>query len=327
MGLPLLAVLLAVLLAAPSCSRSAGKPSPLHVEGTALLDERGDTVVLKGLSFGWHNLWPRFYNRGAVRHIHKEWGCNLFRFSIGVDDLLEKGTVHKGYISDPALGWKCVTAGVDAALSCGAYAIIDWHSHKLHQKEAVAFFDALSKLYADEPGVIYELYNEPVDDSWKDLKSYAQVLVKTIRANAPDALILMGCPHWDQDIDLPAADPIKDAGNLMYTVHFYAATHGEYLRTRTEKAMGKGLPVFISECAGMEASGDGPLDYESWGRWLEWSERNKVSMVMWSLSDKDETCSMLFPKAGSRGPWDDSVIKEWGLYVKQLLRDSSRKDR
>ena len=63
-----------------------------------------------------------------------------------------------------------------------------------------------------------------------------------------------------EDLPLAAADPIKVYDNLMYTMHFYAGTHKKWLRDRTDEAMRKGLPVFISECAVMEASGNRPLD-------------------------------------------------------------------
>jgi hypothetical protein len=35
----------------------------------------------------------------------------------------------------------------------------------------------------------------------------------------------------------------------MYTVHFYAGTHGKWLRDRTDEAIKSGIPVFISESA------------------------------------------------------------------------------
>lgn len=44
----------------------------------------------------------------------------------------------------------------------------------------------------------------------------------------PDNIILMGCPHWDQDIDIVAKSPIEGVENVMYTLHFYAATHKDY---------------------------------------------------------------------------------------------------
>ena len=32
----------------------------LSVVGTQLMNENGDTVVLRGVSYGWHQFWPRF---------------------------------------------------------------------------------------------------------------------------------------------------------------------------------------------------------------------------------------------------------------------------
>lgn len=83
----------------------------------------------------------------------------------------------------------------------------------------------------------------------------------------------------------------------MYTLHFYAATHKQELRDRATAAWEQGIPIFVSECAGMECTGDGPLDIEEWTRWVEWMEAHKISWVNWSISDKNETCSMLLPRA------------------------------
>ncbi len=130
----------------------------------------------------------------------------------------------------------------------------------------------------------------------------------------------MGCPHWDQDIDLPAEDPIVGYTNIMYTMHFYAATHGKYLRDRTDAAIKSGLPVFISESAGMEASGDGPLNYQAWQDYIDWMESKKLSWVTWSVSDKDETCSILKKSANSEGKWKDEDLKESGIKVREYLR-------
>jgi len=95
----------------------------------------------------------------------------------------------------------------------------------------------------------------------------------------------------------------------MYTLHFYAATHHQFLRDRGDYAISKGLPLFVSECAGMEATGDGPIDYVEWQKWLDWMADNSISWVAWSVSDKDETCSMLLPSASSDGSWSDNDLK------------------
>ena len=97
------------------------------------------------------------------------------------------------------------------------------------------------------------------------------------------------------------AETDKNASNIMYTMHFYAGTHKKWLRDRTDNAISNGIPVFVSECAGMEANGDGPLDTNEWNAFVEWMEASKISWVAWSVSDKNETCSMLLPRASSNG--------------------------
>ncbi len=299
----------------PQKSETAKGTLPaLVVKGTQLMDAEGDTVRLEGVSYGWHQLWPRFYNASSVACLANEWGAKVLRASMGVD--LDSAC----YVSKPEFGIECVTKVADAAIENGVYIIIDWHSHHLRLEEAKEFFTRMATRYKGVANVIYEIFNEPVEDSWEQVKAYSVEVIKAIRAIEPEAVILVGCPHWDQDIHLAADDPITGYGNIMYTLHFYAATHGQWLRDRAGYALGKGLPIFVSECAGMEASGDGPINREEWGIWLDWMRRHSVSWAAWSLSDKDETCSMLYPSASSGGDWKDADLKEWGRIVRGELK-------
>ena len=45
----------------------------LQVIGTQLCDEKVNPVVLRGMSFGWHNWWPLFYNAGSVKWLVDDW--------------------------------------------------------------------------------------------------------------------------------------------------------------------------------------------------------------------------------------------------------------
>jgi endoglucanase len=224
------------------------------------------------------------------------------------------------YLQNPEFGIKSVTSVVDGAIKQGLYVIIDFHSHKIHTEEAKKFFTLMAEKYGKYPNVIYEIFNEPDYYTWPEVKAYSEELIKTIRAIDPDNIILVGSPHWDQDIHLVAEDPIAGQTNLMYTMHFYAGTHKQWLRDRTDAAMAKGIPIFVSECAGMEATGDGPLDPAEWNAYLTWMEDRKISWVVWSLSDKNETCSMLLPRAESTGNWSDELIKEWGKMSRDAIR-------
>ncbi|MDR7371225.1 glycoside hydrolase family 5 protein [Flavobacterium aquidurense] len=286
----------------------------LHVQGTQLTDQNNNPVVLRGMSFGWHSLWPRFYNEKAVHWLKKDFNCNVVRAAMGV----ELGDLS--YIKNPQFSKEKIEAVIKGAIQSNIYVIIDWHSHNINLKEAKVFFAEMSKKYAKYPNIIYEVFNEPDHESWPEVKAYSEEIIKVIRKNDPNNIILVGSPHWDQDVDLPAADPIKGYSNIMYTMHFYAATHGKGLRDKTDAAINKGIPIFISESAGMEATGDGPLDMKAWQEYIDWMESRKLSWVTWSVSDKVETCSILKKSAKSEGRWKDEDLNESGIKVREFLR-------
>ncbi len=285
----------------------------LKVEGTRLVDMNGKAFVLRGMSFGWHNWWPRFYNEGAVRWLREDWKCNVVRAAMGVEP-------GGGYIKDPEGSTAKVKAVVDAAIKFGIYVIIDWHSHNINLRESKKFFAEMAAAYGKYSNVIYEIFNEPDQETWEEVKVYSEEVIKTIRAIDTDNIILVGSPRWNQDIHLPAADPLKGYNNLMYTVHFYAASHRQSLRDRTDEAIKKGLPIFISESAGMEATGNGPINDEEWKKWIDWMEAKQLSWITWSVSDKDETCSVLKATAASDGKWKLSDLKESGIKIREFLR-------
>lgn len=159
-----------------------------------------------------------------------------------------------------------------------------------------AFFGAVAALNADHDNVIYEICNEPNGDtSWADIKRYADEVVPVIREHAPDAVVLVGTPTWSQRVDEAAAEPLA-FDNVMYALHFYAATHQQDLRDRLQTAVEAGLPVFMSEFGVCDASGSGAVDLASADAWVDLMDSLDVSFVCWNLSNKDES-SALF-KAG-----------------------------
>lgn len=285
----------------------------LAVKGAQLVDEKGEPLILRGVSLGWHNWWSGYYNANAIRQITNDWRSTLVRAAIGIEP-------GDGFIDNPELAMQCLTQVVNAAIAQGVYVIIDWHSHGLRLEEAKGFFREVAQRYGSYPNVIYELFNEPVNQSWEEVKAYSIELIELIREIDPDNLILVGSPHWCQDVHLAADDPIEGHDNLMYVMHFYAATHKKGLRDRTDYALSKGLPIFVSECAGMEASGDGPIDLAEWNAYVDWMNHHKLSWAAWSLSGKDESCSMLPVGTNPAADWKEEQLKEWAKIVRARLR-------
>ncbi len=285
----------------------------LSVKGIYLTDQHGETVMLKGVSYGWHNWWPRFYNKESVKWLAEDWNCTVVRAAMGVGP-------KKSYLDEPVWSKQLIESVVDAAIENDIYVIVDFHSHQIQLEAAKTFFREMAEKYGKYPHVIYEIFNEPVNDSWKAVKDYSIEVIKVIREIDPDNIILVGTPHWDQDIHIAADDPISGFSNLMYTLHFYADTHKQSLRDRGDYAIKKGLPLFVSESAGMAANGNGPINNEEWKIWIDWMKKNQISWVTWSVADKDETCSMLLPNAASTGGWKAEDLKESGIKTRELLK-------
>lgn len=285
----------------------------LSVKGKFLVNNNDEPLMLKGVSYGWHNWWPRFYNKESVKWLAEDWGCSVVRAAMGVGP-------RGSYLDKKEWSKEKIEAVVNGAIENDIYVIIDWHSHEIHQEAAKAFFAEMAQKFGKHPHVIYEIFNEPVHDSWEKVKEYSIEVIKSIRKYDPDNVILVGSPHWDQDIHLVADDPIVGFENLMYTVHFYAATHGQFLRDRANYALEKNIPIFVSECAGMKANGDGAIDYKEWNKWIDWMVKNNIGWVTWSIADKDETCSMLEKEASSAGNWNPEDLKESGKKTREKLR-------
>jgi len=150
-------------------------------------------------------------------------------------------------------------------------------------------------------------------------------VIAAIRKHDPDNLVIVGSPEWDQRIDLVQAEPLQGQVNVMYSVHFYAATHTQWLRDRVQAAVSAGIPVFVTESSGAEASGQGPNNYGEWKAWTAFMDSNKISYLDYSVSDKaGETISVLQPGASAAGGWSDAQLTESGRYWRELLRSHCR---
>jgi endoglucanase len=286
----------------------------LSVSGSYMVSQYKDTVQLRGMSLFWSQWMPQYYNSETVAWLQNDWKCTVIRAAMGVEE-------DGGYASNPSIEQEKIFAVVDAAIELGIYVIIDYHSHQAHKNPEMAkkFFAAMAKKYGKYPNVLYEIYNEPLQDaSWTDhIKPYAEQVVGAIRAYDPDNIIIVGTRQWSQMVTEAAANPIKET-NIMYTLHFYAVSHGQYLRDEAEKAMSMGIALFVTEFGDCDYSGNGEIGYPQTEEWFAFMDKYKLSWCNWSVSDKNETASILKSRAGLSN-WEEYMITPSGKYIQQEL--------
>jgi aryl-phospho-beta-D-glucosidase BglC (GH1 family) len=289
----------------------------LKVVGNRLCDKNGNPVQLRGMSS--HDIkWLWWGKDHTVQNLAYSWRANVARVA------MYTSPNNGGYISTPALLKQRVKDYVDDAIEAGIYVIVDWHilqdgDPNTYINESKAFFQEMSQAYGSYPNVIWEICNEPNGPQWAQIKTYANTIIPAIRANDPDNIIVVGTPTWSQDVDLAANDPITGQTNIMYTLHFYAATHTQWLRDKANTAMSKGLALFVTEFGTCDASGNGSLNLTEAQTWLDWMKTNSISWCNWSLCNKAEAASVLTQSTGISGPWTDSQLTQSGAWVKARI--------
>lgn len=292
----------------------------LSVKGTQLVDEKGQAVQLRGISTHGIAWFPDFVNQDAVTQLSEDWGANLFRIAMYTDE-------NGGYCTD---GEKeklkaLVTDGVEYAKQADMYVIVDWHilhdSNPLtHKAEALQFFKEMTEKLKGEKHVLYEICNEPNSGcSWEDIKTYANEVIPVIRENAPEAVILVGTPTWSQEIEKPQNDPITGYDNIMYTLHFYAATHKEDLRSKMVNAVEAGTPVFVSEYGLCDASGNGGNDLGQAQSWIDTMDQHGISYAVWSFCNKEETSALIASSCRKTSDFTREDLSESGKWIYDML--------
>ena len=315
---------------APSVPAEAETGTPLDnhgklsVEGTNIVDENGDVYQLKGVSTHGMAWFPDYVNKDAFQTFRDDWGANIIRLAMYTAE-------YAGYCEggDKEYLKSLIDTGVQAATELGMYVIVDWHilhdltPHK-YKDDAKAFFEEMSAKYKDYDNVIYEICNEPNGGTtWADVKSYAEEIIPIIRANDPDAIIIVGTPNWSQDVDIAAQDPITGYDNIMYAVHFYAATHTDNIRNKVTTALDAGLPIIVSEFSICDASGNGAIDYNQADLWFDLIEANNMSYVGWNISNKDETSSIIKSSCTKLSGWTEDELSESGVWLRNQIKGNN----
>lgn len=240
-----------------------------------------------------------------IRWIAHEWKASILRLPFNQDFALRGRGRHSAEVYlrdlDRVISW---------AARYGCYTLLDlqWLDADnpfgpnrqfvppLPNPQTPELWRILAQRYRDEPAVLFDILNEPHDREaldpyrlWRpdgtryplthyrvsmtEWQPWARLLVDTIRAEHPEALIFVSGVNWAYDL---RGFPM-DRPNLVYSTHVY--------RNKGEKwdesfgALSRTHPVFAGEWGG----GEFDLD---WGRRLAaYFDQMGIGWTAWSWSD------------------------------------------
>jgi endoglucanase len=296
----------------------------LQVCGTNLCDRNGNPVQLRGMSshgLQWHG---KFANEDVIRFLRDDWNCQIWRAAMYVTE--------GGYINSPSVKNKVIDS-IEACRNLGMYVIVDWHilgtgNPLVHKEQAKEFFADIAERYGNLPNIIYEICNEPngEDATWNEaIRPYAEEIIAQIRKFDEKNIIIVGTPNWSRDVDAASENPLNEK-NVMYSLHFYAGSHGKELQKKIRTAQKNGAAIFVTEWGATKETGDGGIFQKETIAWLKFLERNNISWANWSVNNKGEDSGVLKYNADrfGRGNWRDEDLSEDGIFIRSILRGETK---
>ena len=292
----------------------------------------GNEVVIQGMSLFWStagvndnlNEGYPYWTAAYVNQLVSRHNIQLIRAPMGVDDAWDGAPHYFSSNENQQFQQNLMDAVVEAAIKNDIYVIIDYHSHKANEnvENAKTFFSRMAEKWGSYDNVIFEIFNEPINQSWSTIKSYAESVIAVIRAKGSDNLIVVGNPSWSSRPDdaKGSSNKIND-NNVAYTFHFYAGVdytnEGEVKHETNNEgshavaAMAGGLSVFVTEWGASGPSGGGSFSSTRTKNWYDWMKTHKLSGANWAVSSKAEAASYFDGNVTATGTWNHTDGGNW----------------
>ncbi|CAH9053796.1 hypothetical protein PSECIP111854_01241 [Pseudoalteromonas sp. CIP111854] len=295
----------------------------LSVCGTTLCNESKIPVQLRGMSshgLQWFGL-NKCLTTKSMEVLAQQWQADIVRLSLYVQE--------GGYITDPVGFTEQVNQLITMASNLDMYVLVDWHQlnpgdPNENLQAAKQFFNYIVLANKHRSNIIYDIANEPNGVNWQSIHDYALEVIPVIRDLDPDAVVLVGTHGWstfgasDGGSYMDIVNNPLPFANIMYTFHFYAASHREFHRNMLDKASDV-LPVFVTEWGTQNYKGEDENDFVSAQAYIDLMANKKISWTNWNYSDDWRSGAVFKAGACQQGNFDDSQLKEAGIWVKQQI--------
>jgi hypothetical protein len=316
----------ALLVSSSFAQNPVAENGQLQVIGHQLCNEQGKPYQLKGMSMFGLMHYPQCITNKGFTALRDDWKSNVVRATVFVADYSNTNN----YNQNPTFNKVLIDSIVSWSEKLGLYCIIDWHvlnpgdPNGTEYKGADAFFDEMSTKYKGKKNIIYEICNEPNGQkiTWDSIAKYSNRIMPIIRKNDPKAIILIGTPDWCKQPDLVDTSKLNDNKNVMFTFHFYAATHKAlYSMFATQIHR---IPIFVSEWGTPAYNGNGTIDTATSSLFLKTMNQHvknndtvSISWCNFSYADKNETASALKPGSCYSGLWNNTTAS--GYFIKYWI--------
>ena len=289
-----------------------GEADRLHVDGNRLVNAAGEHVWLQGVnvpSMEWGVKGEHMTD--SFREAIDNWGARIIRLPL-----------HSKYwfgtdASDGGIGYRQrVDNLLNEANGRGCYVLVDLHEYEKAKEDHAAFWRSCAARYANRPGVLFDLLNEPHDTTWEVWHDGLQMLLDAVRSTGAMNVVVCGGLDWGYDLSgvLTGYALTDTLGNgIMYSAHVYP-WKGDWQHKFIDVAAVH--PILLGEVGCQEE----PMSFETEAKNpYEWAPKvlaciatNQLNWTAWCFHPKSSPCAI--------SDWNYTPTPYWGAFVKETLR-------
>jgi hypothetical protein len=337
----------------------------LHVEGNKIKDPAGNVVVLRGVDLidlgflqSWQggaiNMINRLTNKTDTQGDSPGWYPKVVRIMIAPPDSVSGWP----YPFDPnnTVLYDLLRSVVDRCKTKDLYVIIDWHyvaNTYDHVASTSAFWTYMAPRFANDSHVLFELFNEPINDldddwifnandvdDWLSVRANMQTWINIVRTYAPNNLILVAGPFYSQIIGPAASYPLT-GNNIVMVSHIYPGHFLDWWWSHSPRGYRNEIttcaavyPVIMTEWGFSQSNNPDPNDMLN-GTITEYGQPLSDFRELYGISNTAWVASYdwgppMFWNPGSPlppGTWDLRIGEgEMGGFVKDTLYDKRNND-
>jgi hypothetical protein len=171
----------------------------LKMLNNKLVDANDNQLTLRGVNTGPYICDTYRFNTDALRSL-KYYGVNYLRINVYIHWLYDESIAYLYSAENMAKYDAAIEEIVENCTALGIYVLIGWHSHSMHNPQSAdtdlaaqkTFFQKFSQKFGGYGNVMYELHNEPWNDTAASLITGMKECYNIIRANSPYAVIMTG---------------------------------------------------------------------------------------------------------------------------------------
>ena len=233
-------------------------PELLHIKGNKIVNFSEEVVILKGVNVSDPSKLYKEdkFNKEFFQGI-KDTGANIIRIPV----------LPERYYEDKDYFWRYLDPIVTWTGELKMYVIFDMHfignienglgkempDIDIHPKYAtVQFWTQTASYFKDVPHVVFDIYNEPTNISAQLWSKNANEIVKVIRRQGANQIIIVAGTYYSKDLSWVKEHPIDDE-NIVYASHIYPidkeSMWEHYFGEISEK-----YPVLVTEWGFMDKS-------------------------------------------------------------------------